>query len=158
MEHKNYVILFIYIILTCFLSEKLCGCETWSLALRNDNIWRASENRVPRRMYWHMTEEIGDLRKLHEEPHYLLTAVNLGYQIKEDNLRNAYKVKGRDHSWVLGVESRKILKKGKGARGRGSEDVVCSCLASYNTHFEAVHTAAANTLINLCFHKRQDVL
>jgi hypothetical protein len=41
-----------------------------------------------------MTEEVvGDLRKLHEK-----SAVNLGYQIKEDNLRSAYKVKGRDHS------------------------------------------------------------
>jgi len=44
-----------------------------------------------------MTEEVGDLRKLYEEPHYLYTAVNSCYQIK-DNLRNAYKVKGRDHS------------------------------------------------------------
>lgn len=111
MEHKNYVILIIYIIWTCFLSEKLCGCKTWSLALRKENIWRTSENRVPRRMYWHMTEEVGDLRKLYEEPHYLYTAVNSCYQIKEDNLRNACKVKGRDHSWVLGIEGRKIFKK-----------------------------------------------
>jgi len=51
MEHKNYIILIIYIIWTCFLSEKLCGCKTWSLALRKENIWRVSENRVPRRMY-----------------------------------------------------------------------------------------------------------
>lgn len=95
---------------------------------------------------------------LHEEPHYLQTAVNSGYQIKEDNLRNAYTVKGRDHSGVLGIEGRKILEKGKGARGRESEDVVCNCVALYNIHFEAVHTAAVNTLINLCFHERQDIL
>lgn len=50
------------------------------------------------------------------------------YQIKEGNLRNAYRIKGRDQSWVPGIEGRKILKKGKGARGRESEDVVCSCL------------------------------
>lgn len=45
-----------------------------------------------------MTQEIGDLRKLYEEPHYIKTAVNCGYQISEDNLRNAYKVKGRDQT------------------------------------------------------------
>jgi hypothetical protein len=45
-----------------------------------------------------MKEEVGDLRKLYEEPHYLYTAVNSCYQIKEDSQRNAYKVKGRDHS------------------------------------------------------------
>jgi len=38
-----------------------------------------------------------------------------------------------------------------------SEDVICSCLALYNIHFEALHIAAVNTLMNLCFHKRQDI-
>jgi len=44
----------------------LCGCETWSLTLREEYRLRAFENRVLREIFGLIREEVtGDLRKLH---------------------------------------------------------------------------------------------
>jgi hypothetical protein len=44
------------------------GCETWSLRLREELTPRVSENRVLRRIFGPMREEVtGDWRKLHRE-------------------------------------------------------------------------------------------
>lgn len=50
------------------------------------------------------------------------------------------------------------IKKEKGARGRDSEDVLSIHLAQDSVQFEAINTAGMNTLMNLCFHKTQDIL
>ena len=46
----------------------LCGCETWSITLREERRLRVSENRVLRRIFGPKRAEVtGEWRKLHEE-------------------------------------------------------------------------------------------
>jgi hypothetical protein len=46
----------------------LCGCEVWSLTLREEHKLRVFENRVLRRIFGpNSDEEIGGRRKLHNE-------------------------------------------------------------------------------------------
>jgi len=46
----------------------LCGCETWSLTLREENRLRVFENRVLRRIFGPKKEEVtGEWRKLQNE-------------------------------------------------------------------------------------------
>jgi hypothetical protein len=46
----------------------LCGCETWSLTLREDHRLRVFENRVLRRIFGAKRDEVtGEWRKLHNE-------------------------------------------------------------------------------------------
>ena len=50
------------------LTVVLCGYETWSLTLRKERRLRVSENRVLRRIFWPMRDEVtGDWRELHNE-------------------------------------------------------------------------------------------
>jgi len=50
------------------LSLVLCGCETWSLALREERRLRGLENRVLRRIFGLKRDEVtGEWRKLHNE-------------------------------------------------------------------------------------------
>jgi hypothetical protein len=50
------------------LSVVLCGCEIWSLPLREGHRLRVSENRVLRRIFGPKREEMtGGWRKLHNE-------------------------------------------------------------------------------------------
>ena len=45
-----------------------CGCETWSLTLREERRVRVFENRVLRRLFGPKREEVtGEWRKLHTE-------------------------------------------------------------------------------------------
>jgi len=49
---------------TIILPVVLCGCETWSLTMREERRLRAFENRVLRRVFGlKRHEEIGELRK-----------------------------------------------------------------------------------------------
>jgi len=46
----------------------LCGCETWSLSLKEESRLRVFENRVLRRMFGLKRDEVtGEWRKLHNE-------------------------------------------------------------------------------------------
>jgi hypothetical protein len=52
------------------------GCETWSLTLREETRLRMFDNRVLRRVFGPMRDEVtGEWRKLHnEEPKFLYTS------------------------------------------------------------------------------------
>jgi hypothetical protein len=51
---------------TVILPVVLCGCETWSLTLREEHRRRVFENRVLRRIFGLKRDEvIGEWRKLH---------------------------------------------------------------------------------------------
>jgi hypothetical protein len=46
----------------------LCGCETWSLTLREECRLRVFENRVVRRIFGPKRDEVrGEWRKVHHE-------------------------------------------------------------------------------------------
>ena len=46
----------------------LCGCKTWSLTLREENMLRVSENKLLRRKFGPKREEVtGVWRRLHNE-------------------------------------------------------------------------------------------
>jgi hypothetical protein len=52
---------------TIILPVVLYGCETWSLALREENRLRVFENRVLRRIFGSKKEEVmGEWRKVHK--------------------------------------------------------------------------------------------
>ena len=55
----------VYIAIILFV---LCGCETWSLTVREQRRLRVSENRVLRRIFGPKRDEVtGDRSKLHNE-------------------------------------------------------------------------------------------
>jgi hypothetical protein len=67
----------------------LYGCETWSLALREEYRLRVFENRLLRRIFGPKRDEVaGEWRKLHsEELHTLYSSPNIIRQIKSRILR-----------------------------------------------------------------------
>jgi hypothetical protein len=68
---------------TVILPVVLCGCETWSLALREEHGLRVFENRVLRRVCGPKREEDGSWRKLHnDELHDLYSSPNVVRAIK----------------------------------------------------------------------------
>ena len=53
---------------TIILTVVLCGCETWSLTLREERRLRVFENRVRRRIFGPKRGEVtGEWRELHNE-------------------------------------------------------------------------------------------
>ena len=53
---------------TLILHVVFCGCETWSLTLREESRLRVFESRVLRRMFGPKQDEVtGEWRKLHNE-------------------------------------------------------------------------------------------
>jgi hypothetical protein len=53
---------------TIILPFVLCGCETWSLTLREERRLRVFENKVLRRIFGPKWDEVtGEWRKLHNE-------------------------------------------------------------------------------------------
>jgi hypothetical protein len=43
---------------TIILPVVLCGCETWSLTLKEECELRVSENGVLRRIFWYMRDDV----------------------------------------------------------------------------------------------------
>jgi hypothetical protein len=91
---------------TIILPVVLCGCETWSLTLREEHRLRVFENRVLKIIFGPKRDEVtGEWRKLHnEELHILYSSPNIIRQIKSRRMkwvghvarmgeeRNVYKV------------------------------------------------------------------
>jgi hypothetical protein len=58
---------------TIILPVVLYGCETWSLALREEHRLRVFENRVLRRIFGPKRDEVtGEFKKLHNEELHIL--------------------------------------------------------------------------------------
>ena len=69
---------------TIILPAVLYGCETWSITLREERRITAFENRVLRKIFGPMRDEVtGKLRKLHnEELNDLNSSLNIIWVIK----------------------------------------------------------------------------
>jgi hypothetical protein len=76
---------------TIILPVVLYGCETWYLALREENKLRVFENRVIRRIFGPRRDEVTrKWRKLHsEELHNLYLSPDIIRQIKSRRMRGA---------------------------------------------------------------------
>jgi hypothetical protein len=78
---------------TILLPLVLCGCETWSLTLREEPLLKVFQNRVLRRIFWLKRDEVtGQGRKLHkEELHNLYSSPSIiRMQMKEDEMGRAW--------------------------------------------------------------------
>jgi hypothetical protein len=71
------------------LPAVLCGCETWSLTLREECRLKVFENRVLRRIFVPKSDEVrGEWRRLHNEGVYALySSPNIIRVIKSRRLR-----------------------------------------------------------------------
>jgi hypothetical protein len=69
---------------TIILPVVLCGCETWSLTLREEHRLRVSENRVLRKIFGPTRDKVTEeWRKLHSgELHNLYSSPDIIRQIK----------------------------------------------------------------------------
>jgi hypothetical protein len=74
---------------TIILPAVLYGCETWSLTLREEHRLRVFENRVLRRIFGPMRDEVTrEWRKLHNrELHNLYSSPDIIRQIKSRRMR-----------------------------------------------------------------------
>jgi hypothetical protein len=74
---------------TIILPVVLYGCETWSLALREEHRLRVFENRVLRRIFGPKRDEVtGEWRKLHNEDlHNLYSSPDIIRQVKSRRMR-----------------------------------------------------------------------
>jgi hypothetical protein len=90
---------------TIILPVVLYGCETWSLALREEHRLRMFENRVLRRIFGPKRDEVtGEWSKLHNEGlHNLYSSPDIIRQIKSRRMRWA------GHVACMG-EERKVYK------------------------------------------------
>jgi hypothetical protein len=81
---------------TIILPVVLYECETWSLMLREEHRMRVFENRVLRRIFGPMRDEVtGEWKKLHsEELHNLYSLPDIIRQIKSRQMRWAEHVAG----------------------------------------------------------------
>jgi hypothetical protein len=73
---------------TVILPFVLCGCETWSLTLREEHRLRVFENRVLRKIFGSKREEDGSWRELqNDEIHSLYSSLNIVRVIKSGRMR-----------------------------------------------------------------------
>jgi hypothetical protein len=74
---------------TIILPVVLCGCETWSLTLREEHRLRVFENRALRRMFGPEWDEVtGEWRKMHNgELYNLYSSSDIIRQIKSRRMR-----------------------------------------------------------------------
>jgi hypothetical protein len=74
---------------TIIVPVVLCGCETWSVTLREEHRLRVFENRVLRGMFGPKGDEVtGEWRKLHSgELHNLYSSPDIIRQIKSRRMR-----------------------------------------------------------------------
>jgi hypothetical protein len=73
---------------TVILPVALCGCEIWSLTLREEHRLRVFENRVLRRIFGPKREEDGSWRNLHnDEFHSLYSSPNIVRVIRSRRMR-----------------------------------------------------------------------
>jgi sorting nexin-29 len=83
---------------TVILPVVLYGCETWSLALREEHRMRVFENRVLRRIFGHKGEEDGSLRKLYNDEPNIVRVIKsswkrwVGHAACMGEGRSAYRV------------------------------------------------------------------
>jgi hypothetical protein len=72
-----------------YMPVDLCGCETWSLTLREEHRLKVFENRVLRRIFGLKRDEVtGGWRKLlNEELHSLYSSPNKIRMIKSRRMR-----------------------------------------------------------------------
>jgi hypothetical protein len=110
---------------TIILPVVLCGCETWSLTLREEGRLRVFENRVLRRIFGPMRDEVmgewrtlrsGELRKLYSSPDIIRQIKSrrmrwVGHAAHMGEGRNVYRVlvgkpEGKDHLKDQGVDGR----------------------------------------------------
>ena len=108
MTHLKKLVYYFFIFKTKIIFKKsvLCGCETWSLTLREVHRLRVFENKVLRKIFWVKEDEItGELRKLHNyELNALYSSPNIirslksrrlrwaGHVARMEQSRNAYRV------------------------------------------------------------------
>jgi hypothetical protein len=79
-----------------------CGCETWSLSLREEHSLRVPENRVLRKIFGSNAGKItGDWKRLHEEP-YGLYSPKIMRVINENEMGGACGTDGRQEQCVQG--------------------------------------------------------
>ena len=83
-----------------------CGCESWSLALREEHRLRVFENRILRRIFEPKMDANGEWRRLHnDELHGLYHSPNIIRVMKYRSLRWAGRVarmeKGRNAFKIL---------------------------------------------------------
>jgi len=66
----------------------MCGCETWSLTLREERRPRVLENKALRKIFWPKTVKVtGEWRRPHNEEHYSLYSPNNFRVIKSRKMR-----------------------------------------------------------------------
>jgi hypothetical protein len=84
--YPKYLKIKIYI--TIILPVVLCGCETWSLTLREERRPRVFENRVLRRIFGPKRGEVtGEYRKLQNEELNLYPPPNIFRVIKSRRMK-----------------------------------------------------------------------
>ena len=103
---------------TIILPVVLCGCETWSLTLREERRLSVFENRVLRRIFWPKRDEVTrEWRKLHnEELNDLCCSPNIVRVIKSIITRWAANV---TRVWEGRGVYRGLVGKDEGKRPRG---------------------------------------
>jgi hypothetical protein len=74
---------------TIIMTVVLCGCETWSVTLREEHRLRVFENRVLRGIFGPKRDEVmGEWRKLHSgELHNFQSSPHIVRQIKSKGMR-----------------------------------------------------------------------
>jgi hypothetical protein len=73
---------------TIILPVVLCGCETWSLTLREEHSLRVFENKMLRRIFGPKRDEVRGVKKLHnDELNDLYSSPNIVQAIKSKRLR-----------------------------------------------------------------------